>query len=250
LAALFVLTASQPNTESYVLGYLSALPLGAVVGIVANVLIFPSLSLYDLRHSVRELRLTVIVQLRQMNEMLCDGDGPKTDSWRESVTDLDEPREHVRTLRIAANRARRGNIRSRRWSGLQRDLLDLAGALERCSFLVEDLGLMLTEFEGGLHPFLGSDLRNGAAETLGALADVLDHPLETAPGTERTRSAQRSINALIERVDKSRFQDRQSRLLAGAVAVTASRCLLTFARRHGIEEGQEPGGLPEAERRW
>lgn len=248
LAALFVLTASQPNTESYVLGYLTALPLGALVGILANILIFPSLSLYDLRAAVRELRLTVVGQLRQMDELLRHGDGPHTAQWRESVTGLEKPRARVRTLQTAANRARRGNIRSRRWSGLQRDLLDLAEALERCSFLVEDLSIMLTEFDSNAHPLLNSDMERMAGRTLIALADVFDHPLETAPGTERTLSARYAIDDLIEAVDSRQFHDRHSRLLAGAVAVTASRCLLSFSQRHGVEDSQEaeeqPGSQP------
>lgn len=236
LAALFVLTASQPNTESYVSGYLVALPLGAIVGIAANILIFPSLSLYDLRAAVRDLRLTVVGQLRQMAALLRDGDGPHSDRWQESLTGLEDPRANVRALQTAAKRARRGNIRSRRWSGSQRDLLALATALERCSFLVEDLGIMLTEFDSDTHPFLDSDLGRMAGSTLVTLADMFDHPLETAPGTERTRSAQHAVDQLIEAVDGSKFHDRHSRLLAGAVALTASRCLLSFARRHGIDE--------------
>lgn len=245
LAALFVLTASQPDTESFVAGYVVALPLGAIIGITANILIFPSLSLYDLRAAVHDLRLTVMRQLRQMDALLRSGDGPHLQRWHEALSGLEDPRVRVRTLQTAAMRARRGNIRSRRWSRSQRDLLALATALERCSFLVEDLGIMLTEFDSDAHPFLDSDLGQSAGNTLVALAEMLDHPLETAPGTERTLSAQRAVEELIEAVDGTQFHDRHSRLLAGAVAVTASRCLLSFARRHGIDETAAEQGASE-----
>lgn len=234
LAALFVLTASQPNTEVYIAGYLSALPLGAAVGIAANMLLFPSLSLYELRQAVSALRSAVTVELQQMAEVLATGGQMGTARWQESLTDLAEPREHLRTVWADANRARTANLRTHRWTGVRRELIQQAEALERCSVLVEDVGVVFTEFESGDCPMMGPNLRHTAAEALNALVDVLEHPEQAALGSDTVQHAHASTNALLDHVDQSRFENRRSRLLAGSVAISTRRCVQALTR--GNEE--------------
>lgn len=238
LAALFVLTASEPHTEVYVLGYISQLPLGAAAGILANVLIFPQMSLHDLDNSVHRLRVQLIDQLNRMVAVL-RGDEFGRDGWRASLQDLEEPRRNMRDLTDRAKWARRGNIRSHRWEGVQRDLLELSDALERCSFLVEDVGVTLTEYQAGSRPIFASGLQAQVADTLELLAEVLAHPGEAVPNSPRTQRAEEAVDGLLRAIDRSEFTDSRSRILAGSVGVSAARVLFTFASRHGIEELKE-----------
>lgn len=241
LAALFVLTASEPHTEVYVLGYVTQLPLGAAIGIIANIVLFPQMSLHDLHNAVRSVRVLLVDQLNRMARVLRDDADIDQSRWLQSLEDLDDPRREMRALWSLAQRSQKGNIRSKRWSGVQRDLLQLAGALDRCSFLVEDISVILTEFEGGERPLLGQGLRSHTADTLEALAEVLSHPQETSPDSPRTRRAQEMVDRLVEAINDGEFSDARSRFLAGAVAVSVGRALLTFARRHGAEELEELG---------
>ncbi|HET7304068.1 MAG TPA: hypothetical protein VFJ12_05900 [Segeticoccus sp.] len=249
LAALFVLTASEPETEGYVIGYVTQLPLGAAIGLLTNVLLFPQMSLHDLDNVVHALRLRIVEQLKQMALVLQEGGELDRARWRESLQSLDEPRREMRDMWNQALRSQRGNIRSRRWSGVQHDLLELAQALERCSFLIEDVGLTLTEFETGDSPIFMHELRDGAAETLDALADVLAHPHEATPDSPRTRHAQEAVDRLMRQLEEVEFTDARRRILASEVAVSAGRVLHTYVRRHGIEEVEERERKREQENR-
>jgi hypothetical protein len=93
--------------------------------------------------------------------------------------------------------------------------------------------VVLMEFEHRDYSIFGEQLRQDSAKALAALADVLDTPERAAPGSVLQRRADEAIDALLDQVDDQQFDDRMDRYLAGAVAVTAKRCLHTYTQRHG-----------------
>lgn len=238
LAALFVLTAGAGHTEVYVLGYLTQIPLGAAIGIAVNFALLPPLPLHDVEASVKRMRGLLVEQLCEIAELLDRDEPPEQSDWRDHLRDLEPARQEMHGMAERAERARRGNLRSGRWSSVQSDLTDFADALERCSWVVEDVSVVMLEFERREGAILGDELRRLTSIAFRAVADALDHPEEVAPGSARTARAGSSIDTLLDHLDSTEFGDRESRYLAGAVAVSARRCLRTFARRYGDGSSQ------------
>lgn len=231
LAALFVLTVRGTSTDTYGLIYLLQISLGAAVAL-ALTLLFPPLPLHEVTTAVTRMRHLLVGQLREMVDVLGHDDVPARGQWEERLGELSPPRQQMRSLANQAKRARTGNVRARRWGPVHANLLNLCHALERCSWLVEDLGVVLVEYEQRDYSIFGAELRERLAETLGRLADVLDSPDRSSPVSLPVREAEKAVDALLDQVDRERFPDRADRYLAGAVAVTARRCLHSYTRRH------------------
>jgi hypothetical protein len=232
LAALFVLTVQGTSTDSYAVAYLAQVTLGALVALLLN-LVFPPLPLHEVDAAVTRMRGLLVGQLREMVEVLTLDDLPERGQWYERLGGLNAPREEMSSLARQAQRAKSGNVRARRWDPVQANLIDVSYALERCSWLVEDLGVVLMEFEQQDYSIFGDQLRRDTAKALAALADVLDTPGRAAPGSVLQREADEAIDVLLDKVDDQPFDDRMDRYMAGAVAVTVRRCLHTYTRRHG-----------------
>lgn len=230
VAALFVLTVQGTNPDTYAVGYLTQVVLGAAVGLVANAVLFPPLPLRAVDHAVARVRRLLVGQLRQVGEVLAAGQAPPHDQWLQGLAQLGPAREQLRMVADQAVRSRRGNLRARRWGRVQGDLIELAGALERCSWLVEDLTVMLLEFEQED----SAVLRHASAQAFTAVADVLDHPDQAAVDSTLTARADARIEDLLDRIEENDFADRDRRYLVAAMAVTARRCVHTFARRHEV----------------
>lgn len=238
LAGLFVLTVHGQSTDVYGLAYLAQIALGAVVALLVN-LAHPPLPLHEVATAVTRMRKLLVGQLREMVDMLRGEEPPPRGRWNDQLGELSTPREQVATLARQAQRARSANLRTRRWDSVQNDLMDLAEVMQRCTRLIENLGVVLTEFEQEGYSILGDGLRTATADALEALADVLDKPWQAAPDSPLLRRAEKVIDALLDQVDAEEFEQRADRYLAGALAVTARRCLHTFARRYGGAGGAE-----------
>ena len=235
LAGLFVLTVHGHNTDTYGLAYLAQISLGAVIAVLIN-LVYPPLPLHEVATAVTRMRTLLERQLREMADVLRAEGPPPSGRWGR-LGELSGPREQIAALATQAERARRGNVRSRRWDPVQGDQMALAEAMQRCSWLVEDLGVVLTEFEQEDYSILGDRLRQATCDALGVLADVLGDPSHAAPDSALLRRAEEVIGSLLDRVDEEEFADRADGYLAGALAVTARRCLHTYTRRHGRAGG-------------
>lgn len=230
LAALFVLTVKGTNPDTYAVGYLSQVALGAAVGLVANAVLFPPLPLREVDRAVARVRRLLVGQLRQIGEVWAEGRGQAPDQWRQGLAQLGPAREQLRLVAGQAVRSQRGNLRARRWGQVQGYLIELASALERCSWLIEDLTVMVLEFE---HED-SAVLRQVSAQAFTAVAEVLDHPDEAAVDSRLTARADACIEDLLDRIEESDFADRDHRYLVAAMAVATKRCLHTFARRHEV----------------
>jgi uncharacterized membrane protein YgaE (UPF0421/DUF939 family) len=228
-AGLFVLTTAGPDPTFFLHGYLTQIPLGALVGVAVNVLLFAPLPFHDLRSAVRQMRELLIAQLRDIGELLDQEELPEQDAWRARLRDLQPAREQLRAATSQAHRAQEANPRASRRRGAFETLSRRSAALERCSTLIDVVGDVMVDNQHAESWALGEDLRHLTASTLEDLAAVLEHVDDPDDGGARVRRAEESIGSLLEQVHAAEYADLQSRYVAGSVALAARRCLDNFS---------------------
>ena len=91
LAALFVLATGGPDPEPMALGYLIQLPLGALVGIVVNFLVFAPLGSRDVEQVAARVRVLIASHLRFYADLLDEqvedpGDGDAVSQRTDQIT--------------------------------------------------------------------------------------------------------------------------------------------------------------------
>lgn len=236
MAALFVLTAASPDTEVFALGYVTQIPLGAAVGLAVNYLILPPLPLAPLHRATQRMRTMMIEQLSAASHLLGESDHIDQAAWRAQLHDLEPAREEMRVARRQADRARSANLRRSRWEDVSGTLMRQATALERCSWLIEDLSVMMIEFEhddGGA--VLGRSLRVRAVAAFEALTELL----KEAPGVDGSNADTRravdvAVDELIMAVEEEHYSDHEARYVAGSMALATLRCARTFAHPQAV----------------
>jgi uncharacterized membrane protein YgaE (UPF0421/DUF939 family) len=226
VVALFVLAIGGAVPEGYVAGYVVQIFVGAVVGIAANFLFFTPLPVYELEASVRGLRRELARQLHDVVAGLEAQDRDSADLTLERLPQLTPARERVRNAIAEGRRARRGNPRARRATSVHRALFDLGEALQRCSSSVEAVAVVMLERDDAAP--LGAVLCARTATLLDALARLFELPDGMAPDRVVVEEVQREITALLDAVESQEFPHRESRFVAGAVAISARRCLDAF----------------------
>lgn len=236
IAALFVLTASAPNTETFVLGYVTQVPLGAAIGLAVNYLVLPPLPLAALAQATQRMRTLLTEQLTVTVRLLRDDARVDQDSWRAELRDLEPVRAQVRKARRQADRARTANLRRMHWSDTSGTLERQALALERCSWLIEDLSLMMVEFQHrDTSAVLGDELRVRAIASFEALSSLLEQaPGPSGSDADARKAADAAIQDLLVCVDHTDFADRETRYIAGAMALATLRCARTFTHRSAV----------------
>lgn len=228
-AGLFVLTTAGPDPTFFLTGYLTQIPLGAAVGVAVNFLLFAPLPFHDVRISIREMRMLLIAQLRDIAELLGADDVPEQHAWRDRLRDLQPARERLRAATGQVHRAQEANPRAARRRAAFEILTRRSEALERCSTLIDVVGDVMVDNQHAESWALGGQLRHQTASTLSDLADVLEHVDADDDGQERVERAGASIDQLLENVHAAEYSDLQSRYIAGSVALAARRCLDNFA---------------------
>jgi len=226
VVALFVLAIGGAVPEGYATGYVVQILVGAVVGIVANFLLFTPLPVYELEAAVRGLRRELAHQLRDVVTGLEAQDRDSADRTLDRLPQLTPARERVRSAIAEGRRARRGNPRARRATSVHRALFDLGEALQRCSSSVEALAVVMLERDDAAP--LGEGLRARTVTLLDALARLFELPDGMAPDGVVVQEVRREITALLDDVESEDFPHRESRFVAGAAAVSARRCLHAF----------------------
>lgn len=236
MAALFVLTAATPDTEKFALGYLTQIPLGAAVGLAVNYLVLPPLPLAALHRATQRMRTLLIEQLTVTVQLLGDNAPTEEGAWHERLHDLEPAREQVRFARRQADRARAANFRRAQWANTSGTLARQALALERCSWLIEDLSLMMLEFQQGEGKVaLGPELRGRAIAAFEALIALL----KQAPGSDGADDVTRhgmdaALDDLIAAVDAHEFTDPETRYIVSAMALATLRCARTFTHSEAV----------------
>lgn len=227
-AGLFVLTTAGPDPTFFVLGYLTQIPLGALVGVLVNLLLFAPLPFHDLRIAVREMRELLIAQLRDIAELLDEEELPEQGAWRSRLRDLQPVRERLRAATGQAHRAQEVNPRAARRREVFDTLRRRSEALERCSTLIDVVGDVMVDNQHAESWALGEDLRHRTASTLTELAEVLEGVEDKEGQRDRIQRVEGRVDALLEHVHASEYADLHSRYVAGSVALAARRCLDNF----------------------
>ncbi|MDF8264834.1 FUSC family protein [Luteipulveratus flavus] len=234
LAALFVLTASGADTEGFVAAYVVQVALGAAVGLAINSIVFPPLALHDLDRAVVDVRHRVAAQLEALADALARDSSPSAEEWRGLLGDLSAPRERLHYSADRSRRARRGNLRRRRWTEPQAKSLAAAAALERIAWLVEDVSITMMEFDRAENPSLDRRTAHLAAVGARSLAEVMTTTDDIGPHSRRVTEVEERVRALIEHVE-DKAQPWEQRQHALDVAVNLQRAVRTFAAHRGAQ---------------
>jgi uncharacterized membrane protein YgaE (UPF0421/DUF939 family) len=183
MAALFVFTAGRADTLEYVVGYLSQLALGAVVGFTVNSAVFPPLPLQDVERATRAVRRGVVDVLSALVDLL-EADRDVVDERADQVSRVLAPlpatRQGLWEATSQAERAQYGNPRRKRWQGTQAAVMALARSTDSTASVMEDLAREVLEERTPLRESESTQLTVAA----GSLRDVISQSRDGAPDAE------------------------------------------------------------------
>ncbi len=189
IAGLFVLLLGGRETEEFSSSYIATMAFGVLVGVVANLLLFPPVYLREAAERLSELRGDLEGELRLMADMV---DAGRVDGDR-----LARASDHLAALAAAvaddvheAARSRRANPRARRLDDLDEENERRWWALERSAFLTRDIADMLAHHAGLVDSSAGP-----LAHALRRTADVVATPLGDPAAEQRLDEAQAAIDA-------------------------------------------------------
>lgn len=227
IVALFVLViGGQGEPGDYALTYVGLIALGAVCGVVVNLLL-PTLRRAAGEEALARLKTVLADQLAASADTLRKPPGSARQDWQQQLRD---PVLEVGRTREAMQEvldARRGNLRARFHAEDLQRLQQLQRSLERVSSLVDDLPelLLAAHPEDGSGP-LDDDLAAVTADALDRLAELVraydtDLPVDDPRVEAAEEAVQRLTAAFGSRPD---LQDSDVALL-GAVVVSLRRSL-------------------------
>lgn len=237
VAAVFTLTlGGAGDPANFVVAYAGLVLLGGTVGVLVTTLLFPPLQLTQADAQVRRVRGLLAEHLERTAAELRRGQLPTTEEQLRRVATIDEALDRMRDAERTVQRARRANPRARRWQEPTATLRSRARALDRVGVLVDDVTLVVAEYQphsrGGERPELGTAKR--LADALEGLAGVVrtpEHALDGPRPDERDRRIQVAGDALDNLTDRLRLttlDDDPGFLDLAAVAVSLQRSLLAL----------------------
>lgn len=250
LAALFVLATGGPDPQPIALGYLIQVPLGALVGVVVNVLVFAPLGDDELDTASSALLRLLSQQMRSyatlLEEQAATGDDPEAAARRgnlvhDNVVELEQAQSRLRSAILHARRAMRGNPRVRLNPHRHTPQLDRADAASRCAATLLAVGVMLDHSAPALDDD-GVAMRRHAVTAMGHAAEVFADPSTAREQPGLVRSSEESIERMLRTARSPTAHEGLDSVLFGALALTIRDCLETFVHRiAGVD-------LPEADK--
>lgn len=163
LVALFLLATGGSDPAPMAMGYLVQVPLGALIGIVVNLVLFAPLGGHDLDRTTSRAQRVIAAQMRSYAEVTYaaqgqgrrhqgshdhGGPGERERIVEENYLRVQAAQTELRTAIIAAHRALRANPRARRYRDRQPQL-ERAEAIHRCGATLGAVGVMLAQAEAG-----------------------------------------------------------------------------------------------------
>ncbi len=240
LAALFVLAAGGPDPEPMVLGYLLQLPLGAVVGVVVNLLFLPPLGSTELHAATMRVHRLMVDQMRSYADLLDRVDGPeppgpdeREDLVRTNEEQLEAARTSLRQAIERASRALRANPRARSRGESERDALDRAQATERCAAALLAVGVVIAQSV----PESGEAqrrMRRSAVEVLRQAADIFEDPGHLRSDPELIDRARQAVDHTLRQARSPEASEDPDGLLFGALALTVRDSLEVFTSQVAV----------------
>ena len=230
-AGLFVLILGAADPEGYVLAYGGLTALGAVIGVLVN-LVFPSLPIDAAEISLARLRDTLAGQFDELAEALL-AERPLSDAeWQERSDLVESVSDQARTAVLRALEARRANWRARRWRAEAQRQYQAAVTLVQLPFIVEDLMAILVHASksGETVPW-GAPLRPRIAHALQATADVLRSMDHTGGGAEEVEALDECLERLVEEVRTTRTRTGEDLFGVGSLITTLRRAQVSVRRQ-------------------
>lgn len=236
-AALFVLVVGDRNPDHYVGAYLGLVLLGGLIGTAVAVAV-PQLLLEPADQAVSRLRRLLVQQLSSVAEGLDRDRPPDADGWAERLQPLDKPLWQMRNQLHQAEESQRGNVRAHRRRERLNRIRRQAHALERTTWLVQDLTAILSEDEKQENETLGlgGKLRPPLAIVLRSLAEVLTSVTEQGADPDRIADLRENLDALGTQVSDIRTDSADDGLhVASNVVNSIRRILLTISPRNATD---------------
>ncbi|HET7325973.1 MAG TPA: aromatic acid exporter family protein [Nocardioidaceae bacterium] len=226
ISSLFVLIIGNSDPLDYVLAYGGFTTIGAAIGIGLN-LAFPPLPLTPAEATMSRLRDTLASQLCELADGLRQQQPRTGDEWEERRWTIEPISAQMRTMIQKAAEARRGNRRAKRYRNMADLLYQQARALQRMTFLVEDLTVLIAENERRDRErfALGQSLREPAARVIEATADVLRSVQGATAERDELRTADAALNDMVHAVRDARQASEEDMFAAGSIVVSLRRCL-------------------------
>jgi len=241
-AAVLMLTVGTANPARYAVSYAGLTLLGAAIGVLVTTLLFPPMQLTT---AVRRIATTRGLLTRHLHDIaggLRNGAVPTPDEWQHRGRELEVALDRMRAAEGLVERARRANPRARRWGGTAASIREQSRALDRVAVLVDDLTMLVVEFQPHRR---GLDRIDGGtgwvlADALDSLARVVRTPYPAADenGNDRRESAIGAAETALQRLTTllrtSDVADDEGFFALGAVTVGMHRSLETL--RSGVSD--------------
>jgi uncharacterized membrane protein YgaE (UPF0421/DUF939 family) len=236
-AAVLMLTVGTADPARYAVGYAGLTLLGAAIGVLVTTMLFPPLQLTTAVRRIDTTRALLARHLQDIAAGLRHGEVPTPDEWVRRGQDLEAALDRMRAAERVVERARRANPRARRWGGAAASVREQSRALDRVAVLVDDLTMLVVEFEPHRR---GIDRIDGGtgwvlADALDGLARVVCTPYRTAADEQTSDeradavgTADAALQRLTTLLRTSEVADDEGFFALGAVTIGMYRSLDTL----------------------
>ena len=235
-AAVLMLTVGAEDPTRYAVAYAGLTLLGAAIGVLVTTVLFPPLQLTAAQRRIDTTRAALARHLGDIAAGLRRGEVPTPGQWARRGLDLESALDRMRAAEAVVERARRANPRARRWGGSTASIREQSRALDRVAVLVDDLTMLVVEFQPHRR---GLDRIDGGtgwvlADALDSLARVVctPFPMLDEDGSDRRESAigaaEEALQRLTALLRTSDVADDEGFFALGAVTVGMHRSLETL----------------------
>jgi uncharacterized membrane protein YgaE (UPF0421/DUF939 family) len=235
-AAVLMLTVGTADPARYAVGYAGLTLLGAAIGVLVTTVLFPPLQLTAAVRRIDTTRALLARHLQDIAAGLRRGEVPTPHQWVRRGQDLEAALDRMRAAERVVERARRANPRARHWGGAAASIREQSRALDRVAVLVDDLTMLVVEFEPHRR---GIDRIDGGtgwvlADALEGLARVVCTPYRTAiaESPDAREDAIGAADAALQRLTTllrtSEVADDEGFFALGAVTIGMYRSLDTL----------------------
>jgi uncharacterized membrane protein YgaE (UPF0421/DUF939 family) len=229
-AALFVLILGGRDPWHYVLGYAGLTALGAAIGVAVN-LAAPQLPLARTLHALTALRHELCQHLRALADHIDSGEGGLADQSLRTTSSLQPRARYLEELVSEAREARQVNWRAGRWRQVADEQEGQVRALERMTYLVDEVAALLSR-SSGYDLAAGTSLGDATAAALRATAVMVEAgsdaytPGEHDPSPyDMTRQRVTELRRRLLEHGPERAKQSDDVLIGAAVVVSLERAL-------------------------
>jgi len=226
ISALFILIIGRTDPEGYALAYVALTALGAAIGVLVNAAL-PPLPLIATGVTQSTLLETLAKQLEDLAEGLLQDPLITSEQWEERQRAIEPQTREMRQMVTEATEARRVNWRASRWRETADRQYAWAQALQRLSFLVEDITGLVVEQEhaGRQEVVLGPTLRPPTARALRAMSRALRSMHGDTAEPDALRGADSALQELTVAIRDARVHTDDDLFAAGTIVTAIQRAV-------------------------